>query len=31
MLVERRLVDDLAGRDVNQDHVLLHQVEFALS
>jgi hypothetical protein len=29
MRVERRLVDDLAARDVNQDRVLLHQVQFA--
>src|SRR6476469_4579342 len=29
MLVERRLVDDLAARDVKQDRVLFHQVEFA--
>src|ERR1700738_4845233 len=29
MRVERPLIDDLATRDVNQDRVLLHQVQFA--
>jgi hypothetical protein len=29
MRVERFLIDDLATRDVNQDRVLLHQVQFA--
>src|SRR6202011_3451399 len=29
MRVERSLIDDLATRDVNQDRVLLHQVQFA--
>jgi len=29
MRVERSLIDYLATRDVNQDHIFLHQAQFA--